>query len=281
MIEVDVFWSFAIGASCAAFAGKRLAMENCWLTNFFFVYTLLVLSLVFVPSGVFLLSAFVGWESMFFLTPQTLHPLLATAFSFTNVAFGILGFYLAYQAIVKKDYGLAHSYWVSAYVCMFAVLGLGWNRFFFSGDHLAWELGQKFNWADQYRTTIAAWFKGPVFMSLVVMGVPLIPALYYPMLKWPQNVNRKENDAILMRCAIVAGGLIAIISVCYLVFVFVLCSQETRDYLATSVFLQGEKFGPLSPLFGMIVAEAIGLSLACWPLMFLPASAPPTKKKKM
>jgi len=67
MIEVDVFWSFAFGASFAAFAQESLRAEEKPFVNEWFLYTLVFLSTIFAPSGIYLLWAFPGWESMFVL----------------------------------------------------------------------------------------------------------------------------------------------------------------------------------------------------------------------
>ena len=97
MIEVDVFWSFAIGAFIAAYergsvsatasaaairrvltlevptfvpgraprpcfryAGNLLLREPSYSSNDYFIYNVLFLSLLFVPSGMYLLWQFPG-----------------------------------------------------------------------------------------------------------------------------------------------------------------------------------------------------------------------------
>ncbi len=68
MIEVDVFWSFAIGASCACAAAKQLSKTNNAFGNKYFAYTLFVLACVFSPSGSYLLIAFPGYKYLQYIS---------------------------------------------------------------------------------------------------------------------------------------------------------------------------------------------------------------------
>lgn len=97
MIQVDVFWSFGLGAGFASMASHELASnpQHPYL-NRFFMWTVLFLGLLFNPSGVYLLNAFPYWESMFVFTAVTdMHPMLPTLFSCTNVLLGMIGYEMA------------------------------------------------------------------------------------------------------------------------------------------------------------------------------------------
>ncbi len=59
------------------------------------------------------------------------------------------------------------SLWVAAYTAFSAILGMGYARFLYSGDHVAWRAGQ----ARPY----LAFFGCEVFLTLVAMGVVLLP----------------------------------------------------------------------------------------------------------
>ena len=112
---MDVFWSFAFGAGFAAAAAHQLRLagpSSSIYENNYFAYTMCFLSMskifplyfatllggnifqqVFAPSGIYLLWAFPGWESMFVLGDKnTIHAILPTIFSFTNIALGVLGY---------------------------------------------------------------------------------------------------------------------------------------------------------------------------------------------
>ena len=140
MIEVDVFWSFAIGASCACAASKQLSSLDNAFGNKYFAYTLFVLSCIFSPSGSYLLIAYPGWETMFILNRDIInnYPLLITIFNSTNSLLGIIGFYCVYSTLHnnKKDgYIYANLYWIFPYLAMFTILGFGYDRFLFPGTY--------------------------------------------------------------------------------------------------------------------------------------------------
>jgi hypothetical protein len=77
MVQVDVFWTYALGASFAASAGRQLKEEagdgKPTFQSYYFVRTLLFLSILFVPSGVCLLWVVPGWETMFAGDRNLLH----------------------------------------------------------------------------------------------------------------------------------------------------------------------------------------------------------------
>lgn len=133
MIQVDVFWSFAIGACFAACASEGLKRSYSPFVNKYFVYTLVFLGTIFGPSGVYLLWQHTGWETMF-MFDTSLHGIWAALFASTNVSQGILGFYLAYRQIIAGRELSAHTLWVVSYCCMFAILLFGYDRFFYAGN---------------------------------------------------------------------------------------------------------------------------------------------------
>jgi len=95
MIEVDVFWSFSFGALFAACSAGALKKEETFWNTPSFVYNLVFLSLIFAPSGLYLLWDNPGWESMFVLGDKNeIHAILPTVFAFTNVLLGIVDRFL-------------------------------------------------------------------------------------------------------------------------------------------------------------------------------------------
>eukprot|EP00483_Globobulimina_turgida_P012109 UN12131 len=185
MIEVDVFWSFAIGASCACAASKQLSRTNSAFSNKYFAYTLSVLACVFSPSGSYLLIAFPGWESMFLLNRDFInkYPMLITIFNATNSSLGIIGFYMVHKIVRNnKKNGIiyANLCWLIPYVIMFAILGLGYDRFLFPYSYNEYHQ----NYAQH--PSLFAFFTCDVFFTLLAMGCILIPMLYYPVFAWTQ-----------------------------------------------------------------------------------------------
>src|SRR3954464_173517 len=65
MVQVDVFWSYGLGASMGLAAGRQLVSgPRDLMSNPFFLKTVLFAALVFAPSGAYLLWAFPDWETM-------------------------------------------------------------------------------------------------------------------------------------------------------------------------------------------------------------------------
>ena len=185
MIEVDVFWSFSFGALFAASSAGSLKTQPVFWSTPSFVYTLVFLSLIFAPSGLYLLWDNPGWESMFILGDKNdIHAILPAVFAFTNVLLGIIGYYVTYIKIrklhlrsLKKGNAGAnaagslpmayHKYWIHAYSCFCAILGMGYNRFMYPSDYVAWRAGVTY--------PLTAFFTSRILFTLLAMGAILIP----------------------------------------------------------------------------------------------------------
>ena len=93
MVQVDVFWSYGIGAGLGlASAAKGLVKkesprDSLRSTDAF--HTLLFLAIVFAPSGFVLLWNFPSWETMHVGTRE-LPGWLVAIFGVTNITQGLL-----------------------------------------------------------------------------------------------------------------------------------------------------------------------------------------------
>jgi len=187
MIQVDVFWSFAMGASLAAAASERLKSESSLVVNHYFMYAVVYLSCVFAPSGVYLLWEHTGWETMFFFSDTEIHGLLSCLFAMTNVLLGIVGFLIAGLLIKRDSTTFVHALWTVPYTCMFAILSFGYDRFMYPGTLEEWRRGVKYSLSD--------FFHCQVFYTLLIMGLFVIPPLFYAIIMWPagpkMNSDRK------------------------------------------------------------------------------------------
>lgn len=193
MVQVDVFWSYAIGAGFAVAATRQLALrtpsgwvpstpldvrrdllENRWLTA-----TLLYAALLFAPSGAWLLWAFPGWETMYAFD-NPLPGWVVAAFAATNTSQALLGFLVALVLIRRGHPYAAYLQMIGGYFWMFFILvhgwdGTGYQRFFSpTRAHL-----DGWTWS-----TAALWFSSDVARTLYTMGVALLPALLLPMAWW-------------------------------------------------------------------------------------------------
>jgi len=189
MVQVDIFWSYGLGAGFAMAAHRQLLLppeadNNCLAQSPFFTHALLFLSLFFAPSGICLLWAFTNWETMQVFTYDTLPTWLVTGFAITNITQGILGFWVVrFLLRIGKPY-FAFLQVVFAYFMLFFILVHGWDgtgyQRFFSYDQAAFA-----NWgARPPMENVLAWLVGPVAFTLYGMGVVMLPWMLGLISRW-------------------------------------------------------------------------------------------------
>jgi len=182
MVQVDVLWSYGIGAGFAAAntwqleaqqAANRSAYEHTCFRD-----TLLFLACFFVPSGAFLIWSFPSWETMH-LGSRDMPGWLVAAFTLTNATQGLLGFAVVERLLRRKRRYAGYLQWVLGYFAMFFVLVHGWDgtgymRFFSStrDELIGW------NWGTARR-----WLAGDIARSLVIMGCVVIPVMFWLMVR--------------------------------------------------------------------------------------------------
>jgi hypothetical protein len=212
MVQVDVFWSYGLGSSFALAASKQLAAERAakkgLLDSPYFAKTLLFLSVLFAPSGAWLLWSFPSWETMH-AGSRELPGWLVSAFAATNVTQGALGFAVVYLLAARKKLWAAWLHWFFAYFAMFFILVHGWDghgyQRFFSytrADFLAWHG----DWI--------AWLSSPVALTLYGMGVVLIPTILWTMSRWitapdenlPPQARRAKLPIALVALSVPLGA---------------------------------------------------------------------------
>lgn len=179
MVQVDVFWSYGIGAGVAVANLRQVGLLPGSRTPPQEVRTpvadlALFLSCAFVPSGTWLLTAFPHWETMHVARGfGDLPAWLVTGFTLTNVTQGLLGYAVGTRLLRAGHTYAAYLQWLLAYFGMFFILvhgwdGTGYQRFFSSRP----ELLDGWTWADAGR-----WFGSDVAVTLYVMGLVVIPWL--------------------------------------------------------------------------------------------------------
>jgi len=186
MVQVDIFWSFALGAGFAASAARQLKTEDKPFESKYFVKTLLYLSIFFVPSGATLLWGFPEWETMQAGTYKTIPAWLVMLFTMTNITQGILGYWLVSKLIRRDNFSGAWLLMTLGYFCMFFILvhgwdGTGYQRFFYSCTD--WGSDQCAPWS-RGNYALSGWLKSPVAVTLYAMGVVMLPLLFYWMSGW-------------------------------------------------------------------------------------------------
>ncbi len=190
MVQVDVFWSYAIGAGFAASAAKQLKKEydstprRGTFSSPYFVYTVVFLACLFAPSGIYLLWHFPQWETMQVAASRSSLPAwLVMLFAITNVTQGILGYWVAHIFIRKGKFGAAWLQVLIGYFFMFFILiygwdGTGWQRFLYDASMHQGKL-----WSPGLYDG-AAFLTSHVAFTLYGMGIIIGPFLLYPMIRW-------------------------------------------------------------------------------------------------
>ena len=202
MVQVDVFWSYGLGATFAVASSRQLlarrrairelredpqaaaalpAVGTSVLSRWsdpYLLRTLLFLALIFVPSGLWLVWGFPSWETMH-AGDKDMPVWLVTLFTLTNVTQGLLGYLVTEWLIARGRTYLAYLQVVGAYLGMFFILvhgwdGTGYQRFFSATreDFLAWSG----DWT--------AWLSSDVALSLYGMGLVLLPVLLGTVAHW-------------------------------------------------------------------------------------------------
>lgn len=268
MVQVDVFWAYAIGAGFAAAAGRQIrAMTDPKQTtaspggekpsifqNRYFTYNLIFLACAFAPSGIYLLWNFPHWETMQVArTHADLPAWLVVIFAITNITQGILGFWVTSRLFQKGRYYAGHLQWFLGYFCMFFILlhgwdGLGWQRFLYDpavagspwapGKHM----GVAFLWSN-------------VALTLYAMGIVIVPGILLPMAKWIKE--GAEADTSLPR-EMVPTGLVKLMIIALMgVFVISLGSSAITGLLVHYI---GKAAGslPLGFILGIPAAFILG-----------------------
>jgi hypothetical protein len=207
VVQVDVFWAYAIGAGCgaAAAAGEAAgeaaagggadpaAPARDLLDDRRLTATVLFLGCVFVPSGVWLLWRFTSWETMHAAAgPARVPGWLVAGFALTNLTQGILGY-----AVARGLWRRGHRYlaWLQmplGYLAMFLLLAYGWDgtgyRRFLAPDDGAWRTG---------RLDAAGFLGSDVALTLLGMAAVLVPLLLWMQSSW-WGARRWRTVALLL-----------------------------------------------------------------------------------
>lgn len=191
MVQVDVFWSYGIGAGFAYAAKKQLQafepskVEGGWFSNPYFTRNLLYLATIFAPSGLYLLWQHTQWETMQ-AGDKSMPGWLVTLFAITNVTQGMLGFWLTYKLIKSGRDFVAFLQPFLGYFGMFIILVHGWDgrgyQRFFSEDRAVF-----LTWTPAH---IATWLTSEVALTLGAMGCVLIPVMGIWMIAWAREGMR-------------------------------------------------------------------------------------------
>jgi hypothetical protein len=216
MVQVDVFWSYAIGASLAVAASEQIARKarataeanksDDPLACGYFTRTLLFIACLFAPSGIFLLWAFPSWETMH-VGSKDMSALLVTGFAVTNVTQGVLGYFLARRAILAGKRYRAFMHFIGGYFGMFFILVHGWDgtgyQRFFSATRAQFEA-----WSGPGQ--VLTFLGSDVAFGLYGLGVFFLPPLLFLKGSWLADGHRLVSGRIRSRAGLAAQALVAV-----------------------------------------------------------------------
>jgi hypothetical protein len=188
MVQVDVVWSYAFGATFAACSARQLQREEKPFHNRWYVFVLIFLAVFFAPSGVYLLWQFPQWETMQVATSRGDIPAwLVAIFGVTNITQGIIGYWTTWRLARKGNYYGAHANWMTAWIIFWFILACGWDgtgyqRFLYdasaNGDIL---------WSPGTHMGVSFFYASNVWWTLVVMALFFAPMLILGAVKFTRE----------------------------------------------------------------------------------------------
>ncbi|MBN2080504.1 MAG: hypothetical protein JW838_16155 [Spirochaetes bacterium] len=184
MVQVDIVWAYAFGATFAAASARQLGKEEKPFNSKWFTFVLLFLAIFFAPSGVYLLWEFPQWETMQVATAHGDIPSwLVAVFGVTNITQGILGYWTTWRLARKGRYWGAHANWMVAWIIFWFILACGWDgtgyqRFLYDASAMGGEL-----WEPGRMMGLEFFYRSNVWWTLVVMAAFFAPMLVRGMVK--------------------------------------------------------------------------------------------------
>ncbi|MEU6484540.1 hypothetical protein [Streptomyces sp. NPDC046887] len=181
MVQVDAFWSYAIGAGCALATAEQLhgarddAARLARVRDRHLLATVLFMGVLFTPMGMWLATRFPAWETMYAV--RELPPWGMALFSAGTTLFSALGYCGTHALLVRGRVWPAFLQLLGAYTAVFFVLIHGWDG---TGAHrfLA-PAAADFPHGPPTASEFTHWLGSPVAATLLGMGLVLIPALLW------------------------------------------------------------------------------------------------------
>ncbi|CAA0137451.1 Uncharacterised protein [Mycolicibacterium vanbaalenii] len=232
MVQVDVFWSYAIGAGFAVAATRQIASagrhkdpsgpaRNRWVrfSSPHRVVTLLYCAVLFAPSGIYLLWAFPDWETMQVATDHGSIPAwVVTLFVITNVTQGLLGYWVAERLILGGRRYAAFLQAGLGYFAMFFVLVHGWDgrgyQRFFSADQETFQAWPANPTASEALDRVGSWLTSPVALTLAAMSVIVIVLLWVMLDSLREGYRLAGVDRAPGALRLIITMLVAVFGVC-------------------------------------------------------------------
>ncbi|MFF3322657.1 hypothetical protein [Streptomyces sp. NPDC002889] len=217
MVQVDVFWSYGIGAGFATAAARQLASaagkdRGRW-SDPYLMATVLYCAVLFAPSGAWLLWGFPDWETMQAARGHDALPAwLVALFAATNVSQGVLGYWVASRLIAAGRVYAAFLQAGIGYTGMFFILVHGWDgrgyQRFFSADRETFAAWPEQPGFGQALSRTGDWLGSPVALTLYGMGAVLVPAMLALMAHWIRTGQRDAGASTMTGSLRVLGAVL-------------------------------------------------------------------------
>jgi hypothetical protein len=258
MVQVDVFWSYGIGAglglASAPGAGSRLRDLVKEGPAF---HTVLFLAVVLAPSGFVALWSNPSWQTMHAGT-RDLPAWVVALFGITNVTQGLIGFWVARWLYAKGRPFAAYLQWVLGYFLLYFILVHGWDgtgyQRFFSQTR---ESLAGWTWA-----TALTWLTSDVALLLLLMLLVMVPWLLVLTVPWLRAGARgrglEPSSPAALSVSVVGLLLVALPALAVVSSLMVRWLGATGGALGTGalfVALSSRRFGALRRHF-----ESLGFS---------------------
>jgi len=202
MVQVDVFFSYAMGsgfalAACRQLIKKREEGDGKPFDNTYFTRTLLFLAIFILPGNLTLLWGWPSWETMHVSTYASIPAWFITVFCLVSVGLGILGFWVTYQLLIRKRFYLAFLQMALGYFLLCFMLVNGWDKTgyqrFFSvtkEEFLSWQ------WSNA-----TTFLTSGLFLAVVILFGIGGPLLFYWFTKWMKRGYAVSEDVNKVRAA--------------------------------------------------------------------------------
>ncbi len=206
MVQVDIFWSYSLGAGMALAAARQIQAKHATANNDhskpeasdfdkafdspYFLKTILYLAILFAPSGVALLWGFPSWETMH-VGSKDMPTWLVTGFAISNITQGMLGYWVVRKLILSHKLYQAFLHYIAGYFMLFFILIHGWD----GTGYMRFFSPTKAHLADWTWATAGLWLTSDVALTLYGMGVILLPILFYLQGSWIRNGIQEGNES--------------------------------------------------------------------------------------
>ncbi len=195
MLQVDFFWTFAIGAHFAVAAARQLKdlPEENKFVNKYFLTLVLFMAIFFGATGMVLFMNFPHWETMQVFWVHADIPLWFVLLWFvTNVTNPILAYAICWYFIRKGNEFMAHMQYVIGYAIFFFILifgwdGMAWQRFTYDATVMGvpWTPGA---------TMGLDWLGSNVAVTLYILGIVFLPLYLHYTSKWAAEGLRNDPE---------------------------------------------------------------------------------------